>query len=336
MTSTIRTHFWDLAYALLLAAAVPAAIFHAVQGRWAQAVLATIAAGIGVYILVSGWNRREAPVRTRAESREYLPESQPSIRAPLPRSRDSSGRYENWLSSGVVSGFAATGIMTAAVLAAYALSYLIGSDAEGANQLRLWFAALVDNTVTEIARVNLAIAIFIHLAAGIGWAILYAGMVEPRLSGSGLQRGVKFALLPWALSVLVFFPVVGAGFLGLDLGASLLPVLGNLFLHLVYGGALGMVYESQSVWDESRAALSPENTRVLDSAQRTMAIGLIPGAIFGLFIGLIGSSVLAPDIDLLMSGVIGMLVGSAFGVWVGSLAGLTTAEDLNGANRQRT
>jgi hypothetical protein len=333
--ATVRLHFWDLAYALLLAAAIPAAVFHAVQGRWAQTVLALIAAGIGTYILVSGWNRQEEPVRSRAESREYLPESQPSIRSQVPRERDASGRYENWLPTGTVSGFAATGIMTGAVLAAYAFSYLAGSDAEGANQLRVWFAALVDNTVTDIALVNLPFAILIHLVAGVGWAILYAGLAEPRLSGTGFQRGVKFSLIPWALSVLVFFPVVGAGILGLDIGASLLPVLGNLILHLIYGGALGKIYESQAVWRESGAAVSAENTRILDSAQRAMAIGLIPGALFGLLIGIIGSSVFAPDADLLMSGVIGAVVGSAFGVWVGSLAGLSSADEFNGADRQR-
>jgi hypothetical protein len=52
-----RSQIGDIAYALLLILGVPAAAFHAVQDRWAQAILATAAIVTGVVILVT--ERRE-------------------------------------------------------------------------------------------------------------------------------------------------------------------------------------------------------------------------------------------------------------------------------------
>lgn len=44
---------WQMAYAAILIIAVPAIVFHAVQDRWAQAIVGSIAVVIGVIILVS-------------------------------------------------------------------------------------------------------------------------------------------------------------------------------------------------------------------------------------------------------------------------------------------
>lgn len=333
--TNVRYRFWDIAYALLLAAAVPAAIYHAVQGRWAQAILVTAAAVVGAILLVSGWRRRP----------EDLHEGQPTTfergdrsfgtpsRVHQDRPRDESGRFAGWIPLGVLSGFVATGIMTGALLLGYAISAIFASDAEGANQLRIWFHALVENTLTEATTDNIAIAAGLHLVAGVVWAVIYTGFAEPRVSGNGFQRGIKFGLIPWAISILVFFPAAGSGFLGLDIGAGPLPILGNLILHLVYGGALGAVYASNAIWDEPEREISRENVRILEVAQRTMALGIVPGLVAGLLIGLLLSTVVAPEVDTLMAGVFGALVGGAFGIWAGSLSGLAR-EGVEGNEQQ--
>jgi hypothetical protein len=317
--------FWDIAYAFVLFIAIPVGIFHAAQGRWAQAILVTLAAGVGAIILATGWNQvgqtDRAPV-SRSQTDTSRQPSQPS-RIEMERHRSPSGRYLGWLPMGAVSGFVATGIMTAAVLLGYGISALAGSSASGANQIQQWLSALVNNTVTDIATVNLAAAISIHLVAGVVFAILYAGLVEPRLSGSGLQRGIIFSLIPWALSVTVFFPIIGAGFFGSAIGAGPLPVLGNLVLHIIYGGALGTVYASNAVWKEPVSDVTTANIRILDVAHRGMAIGLVPGAVLGLLTAVVFTGVFTAETDLVMAGVLGAIVGSAVGVWVGSLAGLS-------------
>ncbi len=330
----IHPRFWDIAYALILVVAIPVAIFHAYQDRWAQAILVTLAAGVGAFILVTGWNRTDETVPaapTRPSPDQDASPPQPT-RVELERHRDTNGRYLGWLPMGAVSGFVATGIMTAAVLLAYGLAALLGSTASGANQLQVWFASLVDNTVTEIATVNLAVAIAVHLIAGVLWAIVYAGFVEPRVSGTGFQRGVKFGLVPWTLSIIVFFPLIGAGFFAADVGAGPLPVLGNLILHLIYGAALGKVYASHAIWKEPVSEVSPANVEVLELAQRGMAIGLIPGAILGLITSVVFTSAFTTETDLLMAGVLGAVVGSAVGVWIGSLAGLSPGIGKDGEN----
>lgn len=330
----IHPRIWDIAYALLLAIAIPVAVFHSAQERWPQAILVTIAAIVGAFLLITGWNRTDetvpaAPARTPPD-RDTRPSQSNKIE--LDHERDPNGRYRGWIQIGAVSGFVATDIMTAAVLLGYGMAALLGSATSGANQIQIWLAALVDNTVTEIATVNLAAAIAVHLVAGVVWAIVYAGYVEPRISGTELQRGLKFGLIPWILSIVVFFPLVGAGFFAVDVGAGPLPVLGNLILHLIYGAALGKVYASHAVWKEPVSEVTSDNIEVLELAQRGMAIGLIPGAIVGMALSVVATSVFTAETDLVMAGVLGAVVGSAVGVWIGSLAGLSPGMIRNGEN----
>lgn len=73
------------------------------------------------------------------------------------------------------------------------------------------------------------------------WGALY-GVVAPRLMGPAWLRGVLFSLLPLAFSLLVVLPLVGAGLLGLDLGAGAIPALGEAARYLTYGLVLGATY----------------------------------------------------------------------------------------------
>src|SRR6266851_4958495 len=113
-----------------------------------------------------------------------------------------------------------------------------------------WFQGLTNNTLIDTAGPNLYAAAAIFFVGGVIWALLYGLVFEPRLHGSGWMRGLRFALIPWLFSLVIFLPIVGGGFLGMGLGAGPLPILGNLVLHAVYGVILGAVFgTAESVFD---------------------------------------------------------------------------------------
>jgi membrane protein DedA with SNARE-associated domain len=88
----------------------------------------------------------------------------------------------------------------------------------------------------------LAIVItMIFLVASMLWGAIY-GLVEPWLVGPAWLRGLIFAAIPLAFSLLVAFPLAGGGLLGRDLGEGLLPALGELVRALAYGLILGAAY----------------------------------------------------------------------------------------------
>lgn len=201
----------------------------------------------------------------------------------------------NWWVRAVLAGFVATVVMLfvffygylLAVPASRAGTSALAGTAEGTALWVRWFAHLVDNPLVDMARRDLYVALTLHAAIGLLWAVVYAAVAEPRLRGRGWMRGTLFSLLPWALSIAVFFPLVGAGPLGLALGAGPLPALGNLIVHLAYGATLGAVYSPAS-----ERLLAPygggDQTRWEQRALRKTE----GGALFGLFMGLVAGAVL--------------------------------------------
>lgn len=80
----------------------------------------------------------------------------------------------------------------------------------------------------------------LHFAIGALWGALFAWL-DPDLPGDNLrQRGIVFALVPWAVMMFLLMPLAGYGFLGLDRGI-MLP-LAALVLHLIFGAAMGSLY----------------------------------------------------------------------------------------------
>ena len=79
----------------------------------------------------------------------------------------------------------------------------------------------------------------IHFLVGIGWAILYAGLVRPRLRGSPLVRGLMFGVLVFLVGQALFLPLARAGFFS---GGNPAMLTGSLLGHLVFGGVLGWIY----------------------------------------------------------------------------------------------
>jgi len=82
----------------------------------------------------------------------------------------------------------------------------------------------------------------IHFLVGIGWAIVYAGLLRRRLPGSPLVGGLVFGFLVFVVGQAIFLPLVGAGFFSRG-DPSMLT--GSLLGHLVFGGVLGWIYGGQ-------------------------------------------------------------------------------------------
>lgn len=239
-----------------------------------------------------------------------------SNRSTIPEGKETL-RFD-WLRASVASGFIATFSLTVALAAGYLFADATG-QVDG-NRLERWLAALARNDLTTEVGNRFAIGMVLNLGVGLLWAVLYARFAEPVLSGPGWKRGALFALLPWLLSVVVFFPIAGAGFLGSDLDAGPLPVLGNLVIHLVYGVMLGGLYAI-----EAGAGVrndTPTNRQASSNGERGASLGLLIGAI----LGLIGGWIVGPSMnDLANEAVIAFaaaLSGAAMGMLIGSVLGI--------------
>ena len=223
-------------------------------------------------------------------------------------------RREDWLSDSLLSGFGATVALTAATAGAYGLANWLGD--ETGNRVEGWLYGLSHNGITDRTDDSLILAIGLNLLAGLGFAVIY-GMVEYRLPGRhGWQKGMLFALVPWLLSITVFFSIMGVGVFGRELDAGPLAILGNLVLHLIYGAVLGTIYAIDL--DAGLDGSIEDHLTALD-IQRDTTIGLGAGAL----VGVIGGFVLRNQFDGVWANdltiVVGGLVGAAFGGLIGSM-----------------
>jgi hypothetical protein len=225
---------------------------------------------------------------------------------------------EDWLRAGILAGFLATFAMTVVLVAAYGLASSLG-DADG-TVVQRWLWALVNNPVAERTADEIVLAIGANLAVGLVFSLVYARFVEPRLTGASWWKGVRFALVPWLLSLVIFLPLMGGGLLGMNVGAGILPILGNLILHLVYGATLGLTYaEAAEDW------LDDTDVDRLNAArsERGAAIGVVAGLVPGFILGWL----VAPSLEGLVSrpaSAIGLaFIGAALGLGVGSFVGMS-------------
>ncbi|MGH2707380.1 MAG: DUF6789 family protein, partial [Actinomycetota bacterium] len=227
------------------------------------------------------------------------------------------------LSRALVSGFVATGAMTVVLVFAYGAASLVGSPGADTPVLLRWMWGLANNAVTEETQTGFPIAVALHFGAGVVFALVYALLAEPRLSGPGWRRGMVFSLALWVLSLLAFLPAVGGGFLGLRLGAGPLPILGNLVLHLTYGAVLGLAYASERLQTESGQTVNRQELAILAHNERAMAVGIVAGTVVGGVVGWLGGGILLPASQPLVATVIGAIFGSVAGAFIGSFAGLS-------------
>lgn len=245
----------------------------------------------------------------------------------LPQPRSES-RRSDWLADSVLSGFVATFAMTVVIAAAYGLAVAIGQ--EGGATIERWFWALSHNPVTESTQGAFALAIALNLVMGLVWACVYGYIVEPRLSGPGWRKGVLFSLGPWILSVIAFLPIMGGGFLGAEIDAGPLPILGNLILHLVYGAVLGATFaiDLEDWLDGSEA----DRTHA-EAAERGAIYGVVAGVIVGAVIGWLAGPQIEEFGSRGMVALAGALTGSAMGALLGSYLGMDRADSPHDRSR---
>jgi hypothetical protein len=221
----------------------------------------------------------------------------------------------------LLAGFVASVAMVLAFAVAYAAALVLGRVP--VPLLADWFRGLTHNPLIDTAGPILYLATAVFFLGGLVWAVLYGLVFEPRLAGPAWQRGVKFALIPWLFSLVIFMPLVGGGVLGLGLGAGPLPILGNLILHAVYGALLGVVYGSaESVFDRPSHQGDADDLLAGRLHELGAARGMVAGLAVGLVLGGLGavfvqqSALMNPMAMVLGAG----LTGAAFGGFVGSLS----------------
>jgi len=246
-------------------------------------------------------------------------------------------RRPDWPQQAIVSGFIATAAATFVLAIVYAADRAGVNTDGGANTIQHWLYGLAHNTLTARATDGLYGALLFNVALGLLWAGIYAYYVEPALSGPGWRKGLLFSLVPWLLSILIFFPLVGAGILGFGLNAGPLPIIGNLVLHAVFGVVLGRIYALSALGgtDANGIELGRNN-----SAERGAALGILSGAIVGGIVGLgmgivTGSGPHADGLGSITTGpweiaLFGAILGAACAALLGSMIGLNDISKAQG------
>lgn len=220
----------------------------------------------------------------------------------------------------ILSGFIATFALSVATFGAYGVARVLG-DQTG-NQLQQWFWALTHNNIIDSTHSSLALAIGLDLLVGIGWGVIYGFAIDRRMEGPGWRNGMLFALIPWILSIVVFFPVMNAGIFGRSLHAGPLPVIGNLILHLIYGAVLGWVFSFDL---DSRLGDNEVDRLNNHLAERWAVVGLLIGIPAGAVIGWIVGPSMAEFAGRSVIALLAALVGAMAGLCVGTFGGLELA-----------
>lgn len=231
-----------------------------------------------------------------------------------------AGLRPDWLRTGVISGFIATFTMTVVLTLGYLFANGVGDESGGT--FARWLANLSENELTRRVGDQFAIVMVLNLVVGVAWALIYARYFEPSLQHAGVREGLLYSFIPWLVSVVLVFPLMGAGFLGFGLDAGPMPLLGNLVIHLAFGITLGWFFAlEESDW----IGTSDNEHNAAQSAEQGAAIGIAVGGTIGFVIGWL----VYPGMEDLGSrpviGLAGALSGSAVGTLIGSLLSLGNA-----------
>lgn len=239
-------------------------------------------------------------------------------RSVAPSAVSGESLHPEWLRASLLSGFVATFAMTTTLAIGYGIANSAGRI--DGNTMQQWMFNLSENEITASIGDRFLLVMVANLVFGLIWSMIYARYVRPMLKGAGWRTGAWFSLIPWLLSICVFLPVAGAGFLGMDLDAGPLPVIGNLIVHLIFGVVLGSMY---SIDVESGLDGSRGDRYAAMTAERGAAIGLAIGGV----VGAAGGWLVAGELDGLAGqpviALAGALSGAAVGTMLGSLIGMS-------------
>lgn len=116
---------------------------------------------------------------------------------------------------------------------------------------RTWFAADLDSA-TPFRTFMIATTVLSILVPMV-WGVLYS-VLQHRFSGPASLRGVQFAVVPMACSLLILLPVAGAGLLGLQLDAGPIPLVVEVGRFSIYGVTLGLTFPALATAISRRSA----------------------------------------------------------------------------------
>jgi hypothetical protein len=229
-----------------------------------------------------------------------------------------------WVSRAIVSGFLAGVAALFVLIPAYGFAAAVGSTSPTATPLSRALWNLSHNPVTSlVGSVQLVQAIGLHLVVGLGWAVVYAAVVEPKLYGPGWRKGLVFATVPCLISLFVFLPLVGAGPFGLAVGAGPIAGLGAILLHAIYGVLLGETY-ALADGEGMGGGVDNPMAKAITLVERDMALGLVLGAALGALIA--GILAVTGNGANLATVAAAATEGALCGVIIGVVIGLLTAE----------
>lgn len=130
------------------------------------------------------------------------------------------------------AGFIGTGVMTALLL----IEPSIGLPQIAIGQILSTSLGLVSAQLPF----GPAIGWLLHFLVGMGLALGYAAVLQPRLPGTPILRGTTFGVLVFLVAQVAFMPLVGSGVFS---NGDPQLIAGSLLGHLVYGGLVGWIYE---------------------------------------------------------------------------------------------
>ena len=160
------------------------------------------------------------------------------------------------IETSALAGFLATIEM---VLATNVLLYALGTVGLIAPEralLHFLDQAVGRHTAGQELR-SAALLLAIVLFGGLAWGVVYSHLAVPLLRIPPWLRGLTFSTLPLAFSTLVLMPLLGAGPLGLGLGAGLLPFAGEAVRNALFGVGLAASYSLFRVARQRPARAAP-------------------------------------------------------------------------------
>jgi len=149
---------------------------------------------------------------------------------------------ETWKALGV-------GVATALILSAIMLPAFRFGIAPMPKQPSLAFAETLFATPLP-----LPIGLLFHVAYVTFWSVVYIALFRDRLT---FLNALWVGLFLWVVILLVFFPFIGWGFLGLAISPKLIP--GSLVPHLLFPAVLWGL--SRVVFQEKKVSLRPESQK---------------------------------------------------------------------------
>ncbi|MBV9172069.1 MAG: hypothetical protein JOZ81_18505 [Chloroflexi bacterium] len=248
----------------------------------------------------------------------------------------------HWVSNAIIAGFVSIGASTGVLMIAYVVANG-AADSQG-DVFRRWLWQLTHNAVVSFSTATPAVAVILHVVLGLIWAVLYAWLEQNPSrfvrswlgDGPGWARGMRFALLPWIVSLVALLPAAAVNMLDWALSAGPLVPVGNLILHLIYGFVLGQLYEPAAglpATGEDLVYEEPLQQIAVQHSEDFGAAGIVLGGVIGAAVGIGLAIVLPPTLPNVDFGgwsialaVGGILAGGSVGGIVGSFAGLPNAE----------